>query len=1639
MMSEEHTWEIIGDHFKKRGFVSHQTESFDNFLTIGLSKIITEEPDIDIIPTDKDRKFDRYNLSFSDVYVPHPTVIEETRDLRGFYPSEARQRDLTYDAPIYATVTETVFIAGNAPETTQHLRVVLGRIPIMLRSCKCYLHDMTPEERIRAGECEFDEGGYFIVKGKERALVMQQRATHNIPLVFGQKPGDKASFVCDIRSMSEETGHSVLIQAAISSDDRTLTFTLPYVKDPIPIGVVFKALGYTTDQIPDLIGMGSGIADKYIRLVLNDSFFVEDQDDGFELFLETIERIIHFTSEFSSNTENPLGILNIDIDDLDESNGHYAECIEFLRSREELEFLDMEDASSLSATAPTAVTKELWDKTPSETRQRWSTKATQVNALKFIGSRSANPVKESERRSCAEQIVTIDIFPHMGVTSTAREKAYILGHMTQKLLATRLGMRTPDDRDNYIHKRIETAGVLCYELFRQLFKKYIGAIVNNIEKKKQLPDAMSVIPRLVDITKGFTHCFGTGNWGVPKNSYVRPGVAQIMSRLSYGATVSSLRRLAIPVGKESKNAAIRQINPSQIMFVCPVETPEGAPVGIVLNLSLLTRVSERTPTVLVKEVVELCENLVPIMEFDGPNEQTKVFINGILVGMAEEPYSLVEELREFRQVKMLPWDVSIAYDDLDDEIHVCSDEGRLFRPVFAVKDGALVGTPEDGTDWDQLVDRGIITYIDNIEANNAVIAFNQGELGKYRSDYCEIAAAMMLGVMASIIPFPDHSQSPRNTYQSAMGKQAISMFALSHLIRADTIVHVLSSPQKPLVGTRGADMMGFNDMPSGINAIVAIACYTGFNQEDSVILNHSAVQRGMFTATTYKTHTEEEKKEGYTSVKVGLAPLNKRRTDANYGLLDETGVVRKRHPLWTDAQGQLQGGGSVYVQNGDVIIGKVAIRATKDSADELSDCSLIIRKGEEGYVDRIFSSVTPNGYRLIKVVIRKVRIPEVGDKFASRSAQKGTVGMVYSQEDMPFSGDGIVPDIIINPHCLTGDTIIEMADGDVAYIRDIYTNPCQITTVNPDTLTKEITTFYDGFCVETSNLLEVLTTSGRTIKCTPDHQLLIVRSGKLVWVEAKDLCDYSDKVVVTHSIIPVKDVDGEHLQVVKGTNSYWKRIESVGLVGEIPTNKAKILARLVGALDSDGHLQVRNEETGAMRCILHLGEAEDCEEVSRDVEILGFNKPSCYKRQHCYRVELEVALGVLMGYLGACTGNKTQSVRVFPEWIKTAHKSVQREFLSGYHGGDGSKIVVNAPTAQQQVRIRGTRCRTSDKVIDSHKEYMMCMIRMLETFGIKATLQCHRADTEGKTDLMMAFSNKQDNVLRISDILAYRYSNHKRRESVIAIEFLRSRKEGFHMQYEMFKECFVHKGKIMSFVRSIKTVQCEPVYDFTTVSSNHSFVANGIVSHNCIPSRMTINQLMESVLGKSCAVEGTFGDATPFTSASTGDESRGTTIAEQLRERLEMNGYNGCGNELLYNGMTGEPMGEFFMGPVYYQRLKHLVSDKMHARATGPVTTLTRQPLEGRSRDGGLRFGEMERDCMIGHGTTKFLQERLYECSDKYVASVCEQCGNFAGGRGECHACGSDEVARVRLPYVSKLVLQELNAMMLKTQIAVKP
>ena len=769
MISEQDTWTILDDYFKKKGLVHHQVESYDYFVNVGIQNILRDEPPITV-----QKENNKYTLSFSDVYIPLPTLIEEDREIRGFNPAEARLRDLTYESPVYVTVTETIENEGEAPEINRYNRIVLCRIPVMLRSSKCYLTNMTPEERIQAGECPYDEGGYFIIKGKERVIISQIRGAYNVPLVYLQKPGDRFKYICEIRSMSEETGHSVLIQAMVGADDRTLLFSLPYVKEYIPMGIVFKAMGIVDEQeIINYIGLFTENAKKYLKLILRDAYVVE-QEDGFEMFKSQC---------IKNNPDNTPSD-----DDIQES----------------------------------------WDEMELEEQAEWKKLATQKAALEYIGTYSLHVIKEEERFDYAYQVVHSDLFPHIGVTASIKEKAYFLGHIINKLISTHIGNRKDDDRDNMMNKRVESPGILCQELFRQLFKKYTETILNMIDNKKQSPNAISIISKLTIITNGIRHCFSTGKWGVPKNNYIRMGVSQVLSRLSYGGGLSHLRRLSIPVGKESKNSKIRQINPSQLMYISLHETPEGHAVGIVLNLSLSAQITNKFSKILVKEVIQRCENIILINDCEGRNDKTKVFLNGMLLGMTEDPYAFMDEVLLFRKAKLLNYDVSVSYDDVDEEVNIFSDEGRLIRPVFTVDGEQLRIQPEDvNSGWDTLVERDLIRYVDVAEINNAVVAFYPTELTKYRNDYCEINPCLMFAVMDATIPFAEHAPAPRNCYSASQCKQSMSMYCLAYQSRTYTHAHVLSYPQKPLVNTQLGAYMGFNDMPAGINVIVAIACYSG--------------------------------------------------------------------------------------------------------------------------------------------------------------------------------------------------------------------------------------------------------------------------------------------------------------------------------------------------------------------------------------------------------------------------------------------------------------------------------------------------------------------------------------------------------------------------------------------------------------------------------------------------------------------------------------------------------------------------------------------------------------------------------------------------------------------------------------------
>ena len=1105
MISESLQFRIMKEYFDGGGIVNLQLESFNQLITNGLQNIINEEPEIKI---DISSTFS-YRVVFGTVSVDKPYIIESDRVPSPITPAAARIRDLTYDAPICVNILEEHLENGKVVESKYHVKIPIARIPIMLRSVKCILHGKNEQTIIDSAECTRDPGGYFIIKGKERVLITQERANYNIVFVFRQKPQSKYNHIAEIRSMSEETGHSIMIQAKILPNGRNVTFSLPYITQEIPAAIVIKAFGIIDNKLIENILQQGSIPQTIINDIIQEACHVTDQDQ----------------------------------------------------------------------------------------------------ALEFIGRHSMHVIPKDKRSIYAKQMLENELFPHLGTTTSTITKALFLGYMVNKLIATHLGKRPEDDRDHVSTKRVETAGILIGDIFRSLYKRNNNLIKQYLAKRQ---DIISAISRSNQITNGIRHCFATGNWGVQKNAYVRTGVSQVLSRLTFGATISHLRRLVIPIGKEGKNTKIRQIHSSQFGFICPSETPEGQSSGIVKNFANFTQISIRTPTLVIRTVLESMASIKPLAGITHGDLTTlnsieyKIMLNGIWFGTTDTPEQTRITLLNKRIRGVIPWSVSISTNFVDKEICIYSDEGRMLRPVFKVsKSGELLIKEDDGLSWKQLVHKQHIRFIDTYEADNKVIAtFPKDLLNKtafnYKFDYCEIHPSSILGTMAGMIPFPDHTQSPRNCYQAAMGKQALGIYAYTNEVRTDTVVHQLVYPQKPVVATHSSKCLGFSEMISGINAIVAIACYTGFNQEDSILLNQGAVDRGLFRSFVYKTTVAEEKKRSANSYEnICIPPNDVRCKSYNYQKLDKVGIIPE----------------GKKVQSGDVLIGKVITKSTKTAGEQLVDNSIVVKHGEEGVIDKVFITTTPDGYKLVKIKIRHLRIPEVGDKSATRHAQKGTCGAILRQEDMPFTAEGITPDIVINPHAF--------------------------------------------------------------------------------------------------------------------------------------------------------------------------------------------------------------------------------------------------------------------------------------------------------------------------------------------------------------------------------------------------------------------------------PSRMTINFFLESLGAKSAIHKGIERDCTAFSESS-------TDIVSYLYKELGELGYESNGYESMCNGYTGEPMpAKIFIGPVYYQRLKHLVADKIHARDYGNVQSLTRQPLEGRSRDGGLRFGEMERDCMISHGVSGFLKERLFDMSDAFAVNLCAKCGHITTSNRECHVCKHDVVKSTAIPYACKLLFQELIAMGIK--VSLKP
>jgi DNA-directed RNA polymerase II subunit RPB2 len=652
--------------------------------------------------------------------------------------------------------------------------------------------------------------------------------------------------------------------------------------------------------------------------------------------------------------------------------------------------------------------------------------------VEWIGKEGTKEPTSQRRARYIEHIMTNEFLPHMGLDSspdTRERKLAFLSHAVLKLSLVFLGVLPEDDRDDYSLKRVELAGSLFALLFRQLFRTFLKMLQLQLQKSIEAGKYINIVEALCPkkITTGFKYALNTGNWGVQKSA-AQNGVAQVMTHMNFTASVSHLRRVSTPINRDGKLPKPRELSTSHYGVLCPVETPEGQACGLVENFAFLCHVRIGSPGHYV--VRQLCRDRL----LDPHNRALpwKVLVNGALEGHCEDGRALAELLRERRRLGVLPFDTTVFTEDACLAVAVDTDAGCLLRPLLRVAavpclSEVLASTPPPLI-WRELLGRGIVDLVDkNEERNLRVAAFGLSPKG---ATHLEFHPSAMLGVCAGVIPFLNHNQAPRNIYESAMAKQSIGMSSLAAEHRVDAIAHALHYPQVPLVRTLLHEALGYSQTSCSCNVVVAILSYTGFNQEDSVIFNRAALERGLFRSTVFKAFKDEEKGAGADMEHFGPVPstaIGARR--ANYGKVEEDGLPPLR----------------AQVTNSDVIIAKrmttsaLGADRKKKKIPVTVDHSTVLSASEPMRVNQVYLTSNKDGASLVRVRLHAVRTPDLGDKFASVHGQKGVIGMVLDECDMPFAADGCPPDVIINPHAIpsrmTMAQLIESLLGKVCCLR----------------------------------------------------------------------------------------------------------------------------------------------------------------------------------------------------------------------------------------------------------------------------------------------------------------------------------------------------------------------------------------------------------------------------------------------------------------------------------------------------------------------------------------------------------------------------------------------------------------------------
>ena len=1651
-----------GQHLER--LVRHQIESYNHFIsyqiqrTIQMFNPVTIRSENDFI-AEKQQYFLEALVSFENFKLYPPQIHENNGATKVMLPQEAKLRNFTYASTMTVDV-KIQYIVRNTenmdnPKIINKLlpKINIGKMPIMLKSAICVLTQNKHIHSQFTGECPMDCGGYFIIKGSEKTVLGQERAAENRVYCFDGKNTTKWNWFAEIKSIPDYKCISpkqieMMIANKNNGFGNGIYVTIPRIKQPIELFVVFRALGIINDK------------DICQRIVL-------DIDD-----------------------ENKQELLRSLQASVIESN----------------KYLTQEDALQ-HITSMVAYTPINMDR---ETGQR-------------------------KKKEFAIEVLNNDLFPHC---QTVSQKIYMLGYMANKLIQTSMGLLPCDDRDSYLNKRIELTGTLLNNLFRNYFNKLVKEMQKqvireiNIGSWRSTEDYENIINmtniykimKSTTIENGITRALSTGDFSIKQANSSKVGVAQVLNRLTYVASLSHLRRINTPLEKSGELIAPRKLHNTTWGFLCPAETPEGQSIGVVKNISYMSHITIPTNSSSLYEYVKPY-----IITVDAPsvvlNKKVKVFINGAWVGVTETPMELYNEMKSKKYKGIINIYTSIVFDFKLLEIRICNDGGRLTRPVLRVSNNKVLLTKDiidklanNELTWNDLltscrIPESVIEYIDPEEQNHSMIAMKvkntylQEPGQKINYTHCEIHPSTIFGVLASCIPFPEHNQAPRNTYQC---------------LHPDELVWLSNGTKKPIKHISiGDKVLSFHNETLEICETTVVNHFVREN-EHSIYKIRTISGREIIATDDHKFMTDKgwktvnDIKQNIQEYNIGITidhPTLSIEDSTNTGeiILDESLFYEKLNSLGLSEnkikkyieQLKMQHLLPLYKNNKKLeIIAKMIGYLLSDGS-----MNIYTRDGDK-FTQCQFEFDTLNDanefeHDLSILGFSKCKILEGSRTFNNTThhtfhvSHNGDLPSLLICLETSFGKKTETPRKPIPEWIMNGSKELRVQfmkgfqGGDGCKIRWNKMNKrgynfiCGETSQQINPLYKNSLIHFMRQCISILTENNIIVSDIIEANINDDY----VKIGYKLADKQHNLINYYDKIGYSYSqtknqqsfkiveYLKAKEVFSQkHVEYI----NYIRQLYDIGktnveIAKELNIKTSKV-SDIIRSYKSNMQISTPNiREFNIENWMNNTQQKNNCifipidsitlesDGLVSDIEVESENHSfiagSNFLSHNCAMGKQ--AIGVYATNYDQRM-DKTAYVLSYPSRPLVDTRLMNFIHLNQIPSGCQIHVAIMTHTGYNQedsVLVnkgsidRGLFMATiyhTEKDEDKNiirDEIIRCKPDKTKTKGIKFG-NYDKVNNQGFIPENTLVENRDVIIAKIIPI------KENRNDPTKTIKY-----EDQSKTFRTTEETYIDKnytgrnGDGYNFAKVRVRILRKPVFG-DKFSSRHGqkgtcgniipecdmpFTKEGlrpdiIINPHAIPSRMTIAQLKETLLGKVLLELGMFGDGTSF----------GNLDVKTIIQELQKLGYESYGNEVMYNGLTGEQLEtSIFIGPVFYQRLKHMVNDKQHSRSIGPMVNLTRQPAEGRSRDGGFRIGEMERDVMIAHGMSKFCRERLYDVSDKYSVHVCKKCGMMAsyneGTQNKmyanadftihlCKTCNNmTDFAKVQIPYAYKLLSQELQ------------